>query len=44
MYKHTHTHARRYFFKEMHMVDWVQLDEEDPDQNDLWSNYVPPMV
>ena len=26
------------------MIDWVQLNTEDVEQNDLWSMYLPPKV
>jgi len=32
---------RRYKFKTLHRIDWVQVDTEDPDQHDLWSDYLP---
>ena len=35
---------RRYKFKTMHRIDWVQLDTEDPEQHDLWSEYLPSRI
>eukprot|EP00054_Salpingoeca_dolichothecata_P026414 m.188814 g.188814 ORF g.188814 m.188814 type:complete len:426 (+) comp25649_c1_seq17:1169-2446(+) len=35
---------KRYFFKKLYFVTWVQLDKDDPDQNDLWSDYLPPRL
>ena len=32
-----------YHFKELHYVDWVQPSAH-PDDNDMWSQYVPPRV
>eukprot|EP00039_Didymoeca_costata_P026694 m.16421 g.16421 ORF g.16421 m.16421 type:complete len:782 (+) comp5696_c0_seq2:137-2482(+) len=32
---------KRYFFKELHRFDWAQLDTFDPDQTDLWADYLP---
>ena len=31
----------RYLFKELHIINWLQ-QSDDPDQNDLWSDFVPP--
>ena len=37
-------HGKRYLIKKLYIMDWVQLDKEDPDQNDVWSLYLPPRV
>ena len=37
-------HGKRYLIKKLYIMDWVQLDKEDPDQNDMWSLYLPPRV
>ena len=33
--------GKRYKFKKLHRIDWVQLNNDDPEQNDLWSDYLP---
>lgn len=32
---------KSYHFNKLHRIDWVQLDKDDPFQNDLWSDYLP---
>ena len=41
---HSHLLWRRLHFRKLHMIDWVQLNTEDVEQNDLWSMYLPPKV
>ena len=36
--------GKRYRFKQLLSIGWAQLDRDDPDQNDLWSMYLPPKV
>jgi hypothetical protein len=33
-----------YHFKMLRRLDWVQLNRDDIEQNDLWSMYLPPRV
>lgn len=33
--------SKRYHFEKLRRIDWVQLDNTDPDQSDLWSDYLP---
>ena len=32
---------KRYKFKKLHRIEWMQLNKDDEDQNDLWSDYLP---
>ena len=36
--------GKRYRFKTLLSIGWAQLNRDDPDQNDLWSMYLPPKV
>ena len=33
--------SKRYHFDKLRRIDWVQLDTIDPNQSDLWSDYLP---
>ena len=34
----------RYRFDTLHRLQWAQPDTADPEQNDLWSDYLPSQV
>lgn len=36
--------GRRYHFDTLHRIDWVQLNTEDPENNDMWSEYLPSRI
>jgi hypothetical protein len=38
------SHYRRYHFTELHTIDWIQFNTSDPDQDDLWTPYLPSVV
>eukprot|EP00038_Savillea_parva_P027749 m.61258 g.61258 ORF g.61258 m.61258 type:complete len:795 (+) comp8013_c1_seq1:131-2515(+) len=42
--EYTPGNGKSYHFSTLHRIDWVQLNTDDPDNNDLWSDYLPSRI